>query len=181
MATGTETKQVGRIVQVIGSTFDAEFSEDSMPAIYNAVQIQLKQGDGKVVPLVGEVNKHLGGGKVRCVALGSTEGMVRGMTVTDTGAPLSVPVGKGTLGRVFNVTGTAIDGRGDVEHDERWAIHRHPPKLEDRSAFEAKLGTSIGFSKFTKSGFWEVEDVLRPIYKEASDKLGREFPYPSDK
>ena len=108
---------VGAVTQVIGSTFDAEFPEESLPEIYNALKID-ETIKGVHIKVTGEVQQHLGGGRVRCVALGSTDGMVRGMKVSDTGAALSVPVGKGTLGRVFNVTGDAIDGRGDVEHDE---------------------------------------------------------------
>src|SRR3954468_8036108 len=99
----------GKITQVIGSTFDAEFPEDSLPKIYNAIRIG---DDGK--GLTGEVASHLGGGKVRAVALGSTNGLKRGTTVTDTGAPLAVPVGKETLGRVFNLLGEPIDNRGTV-------------------------------------------------------------------
>jgi len=143
----------GSVTQVIGSTFDAEFAEESLPAIYNALEVS-ENVNGVEISVTGEVQQHLGGGKVRCVALGSTEGMVRGMTVTDTGAPLSVPVGKGTLGRVFNVTGTAIDGRGDVEHDERWAIHRHPPKLEDLSSKTELFETGI-----------KVVDLLTPFVR----------------
>ncbi|MFM7042767.1 MAG: F0F1 ATP synthase subunit beta, partial [Planctomycetaceae bacterium] len=88
----------GSITQVIGSTFDVEFPENSIPAIYNAVRVDSDR-KGVNLHLVGEVQQHLGGGKVRCVALGSTDGMVRGGECVDTGAPLSVPVGKATLGR----------------------------------------------------------------------------------
>src|SRR5689334_17232843 len=94
-------KTKGRVTQIIGSTFDAEFAEDSLPEIYNALFVD-QELHGVRVKVTGEVQQHLGGGRVRCVALGSTDGMVRGMDVTDTGAPVSVPVGKGTLGRVFN-------------------------------------------------------------------------------
>ncbi|MCX7417102.1 MAG: F0F1 ATP synthase subunit beta, partial [Planctomycetia bacterium] len=95
MATATKApkasgKNVGHVTQVIGSTFDVEFSEDSIPAIYNAVRIESHK-KGIVLNLVGEVQQHLGGGKVRCVALGSTDGLIRGEDVVDTGAPLSVP------------------------------------------------------------------------------------------
>ena len=112
MATATMT---GRISQVIGSTFDAEFEEGHLPNIYNALKVV---GDvkGVKINLTGEVQQHLGGNRVRCVALGSTEGLVRGMPVTDTGDPVSVPVGKEALGRVFNLLGDPIDGRGPVTH-----------------------------------------------------------------
>src|SRR4051795_3927422 len=103
MATATET-HVGTIVQVIGSTFDAEFEEGHLPEIYNATTVG-GDGHGSAIHLTGEVQQHLGGNRVRCVALGSTDGLVRGMKVIDTGAPVSVPVGKETLGRVFNLLG----------------------------------------------------------------------------
>jgi F-type H+/Na+-transporting ATPase subunit beta len=100
----TATANTGRITQVIGSTFDAEFSEESLPEIYNALKIETTV-KGVKIRLTGEVQQHLGGGRVRCVALGSTDGLVRGMEVLDTGAPVAVPVGKGTPGRVFNLLG----------------------------------------------------------------------------
>src|SRR5206468_8238398 len=127
------TNNLGRVTQVIGSTFDAEFSEDNLPEIYNALTLD-QEIKGVRVKVTGEVQQHLGGGRVRCVALGSTDGMMRGMGVTDTGAPVSVPVGKGTLGRVFNLLGDPIDGRGPVTTDERWPIHRHAPPLESLSS-----------------------------------------------
>src|SRR5258708_37956184 len=97
----------GKVSQVIGSTFDAEFPEDGLPAIYNAVTID-SNNNGVTSRLVGEVQQHLGGGKVRAVALGSTDGLRRGMDCVDTGASLTVPVGKETLGRVFNLLGEPI-------------------------------------------------------------------------
>ena len=100
----TATSNVGKITQVIGSTFDAQFPEDQMPSIYNAVKIVSEQ-KGVSLDLTGEVQQHLGGGRVRCVALGSTDGMVRGQDCIDTGSPVSVPVGDETLGRVFNLLG----------------------------------------------------------------------------
>src|SRR6266851_4318453 len=108
----------GKISQVIGSTFDVEFPEDQLPKIYNAVKIDA-QNNGITMHLVGEVASHLGGGKVRAVALGSTDGLRRGMDCVDTGGPLSVPVGKETLGRVFNLLGDPIDNRGPVNTTER--------------------------------------------------------------
>jgi len=115
MSTATENT-VGRVTQVIGSTFDIEFPEGHMPPIYNAVAIK-SQHKGVDIDLVGEVQQHLGGGRVRAIALGSTEGMMRGMDVVDTGKAVSVPVGTATLGRVFNVLGKEIDERGPVEAD----------------------------------------------------------------
>ena len=117
MATVT-AHNVGKITQVIGSTFDAKFSEDQLPDIYNAVKVSSDQ-KGVKIDLTGEIQQHLGGGRVRCVALGSTDGMTRGLDCVDTGAPVSVPVGENTLGRVFNLLGEPIDGRGPVESAEK--------------------------------------------------------------
>jgi F-type H+-transporting ATPase subunit beta len=141
MSTATATN-IGHITQIIGSTFDAEFPEASLPDIYNALKIEADV-KGTKIKVTGEVQQHLGGSRVRCVALGSTDGMVRGMEVLDTGAPLSVPVGKGTLGRVFNLLGDPIDGRGDVITDERWPIHRDAPKLADLSSKTELFETGI--------------------------------------
>ncbi|MCS7167039.1 MAG: F0F1 ATP synthase subunit beta [Gemmatales bacterium] len=123
-------KHIGRIVQVIGSVFDVEFDEGHLPQIYNALRIDTEY-KGVKIHLVGEVQQHLGGNRVRCVALGSTDGLVRGMPVVDTGGPVKVPVGKETLGRVFNLLGEPIDGRGPVEAKEWWPIHREPPPLSE--------------------------------------------------
>ena len=152
MATATE-QTVGRVTQIIGSTFDAEFPEGQLPAIYNALKIDAEV-KGLTVKLTGEVQQHLGGSRVRCVALGSTDGMVRGMEVLDTGASLSVPVGKETLGRVFNVLGETVDGRGPVETEERWPIHRHAPPLEDLSSKTEIFETGI-----------KVVDLLTPFVR----------------
>ena len=118
----------GTITQVIGSTFDAQFPEDQLPDIYNAVEIkaQTKVGD---LNLVGEVQQHLGGGRVRAVALGSTDGLRRGMSCVDTGGPVTVPVGEGVLGRVFNLLGQAIDKAGPVNCPKRSPIHKAPPQF----------------------------------------------------
>jgi F-type H+-transporting ATPase subunit beta len=152
MPTATSTS-TGRVTQVIGSTFDVEFSEENLPEIYNAVKVE-KSIKGINVKVTGEVQQHLGGGRVRCVALGSTDGMVRGMDVVDTGAPVSVPVGKETLGRVFNVLGDSIDGRGPVNTEERWPIHRDAPKLDELSSKTEVFETGI-----------KVIDLLTPFVR----------------
>src|SRR5882724_8028804 len=126
-----ETTQ-GKVIQVIGSTFDVEFAEGHLPEIYNAVRID-GTAKGVEIHLTGEVQQHLGGNRVRCVALGSTDGLYRGMEAVDTGAPVSVPVGKETLGRVFNLLGEPIDGRGPVGTSERRPIHASPPLFSDLS------------------------------------------------
>lgn len=147
------TKAVGKISQIIGSTFDAEFPEDQLPEIYNALLVD-ETIKGVKIKVAGEVQQHLGGSRVRCVALGSTDGMVRGMNVTDTGAPVSVPVGKETLGRVFNLLGDPVDGRGDVNTEERWPIHRHAPELDNLSAKTELFETGI-----------KVVDLLTPFVR----------------
>ncbi len=152
MSTATATN-VGKVTQVIGSTFDAEFPENSLPPIYNALHVE-QEVKGVSVKVTGEVQQHLGGGRVRCVALGSTDGMVRGMDVVDRGAPVTVPVGKGTLGRVFNVLGDCIDGRGTVETEERWPIHRQAPSLDDLSSKTELFETGI-----------KVVDLLTPFVR----------------
>ena len=146
-------QNVGKVTQVIGSTFDAEFAEDSLPAIYNAVTVNVKSPDGSAL-LTGEVSKHLGGGRVRCVALGSTDGMVRGQDCVDTGGPVSVPVGEATLGRVFNMLGNPIDGRGEVNATESRPIHRPAPAVEELSTSTELFETGI-----------KVVDLLTPFVR----------------
>jgi F-type H+-transporting ATPase subunit beta len=121
---------VGKITQVIGSTFDSEFPEDALPRIYNALECRVETREGSR-RLVGEVQQHLGGGRVRAVALASTDGLVRGQEVTDTGSPVTVPVGEGVLGRVFDLVGDPVDKRGPVTTKERHPIHRPPPEFRD--------------------------------------------------
>ena len=151
-AIASETKN-GKVTQVIGSTFDVEFPESNLPAIYNAVRIDADH-KGIKLQLVGEVQQHLGGGKVRCVALGSTDGLIRGQEVVDTGAPISVPVGPATLGRVFNLLGEPIDNRGEVHTDERWSIHRDAPPVSELSTKTELFETGI-----------KVIDLLTPFVR----------------
>src|ERR1700724_2723705 len=130
----TNGTHLGKIIQVIGSTFDAEFEEGHLPEIYNALKVESEDtAKGIRIRLTGEVQQHLGGSRVRCVALGSTDGLVRGMQAFDTGKPVQVPVGKETLGRVFNLLGEPIDGRGPVDAAEDRPIHREPPPFSDLS------------------------------------------------
>ncbi|MBA2115797.1 F0F1 ATP synthase subunit beta [Bremerella alba] len=152
MATATDQK-IGKITQVIGSTFDAEFGEGNLPPIYNAVKIN---GDykGITIDLTGEVQQHLGGNRVRCVALGSTDGLIRGLDCVDQGKPITVPVGKATLSRVFNVTGDPIDGRGAVEADAYMPIHRQAPPVDELSTSTEVFETGI-----------KVVDLLTPFVR----------------
>ncbi|MCG3127606.1 MAG: ATP synthase subunit beta [Phycisphaerae bacterium] len=147
----------GRVTQVIGSTLDAEFDPAGMPKIYNALKVNVRRDvGGRVVDetLWCEVAQHLGGGRVRAVALGSTDGLVRGAEVMDTGGPIAVPVGEVTLGRVFNLVGEAIDGRGTVAVKERRPIHREPPEFADLTPKTEVFETGI-----------KVIDLLTPFVR----------------
>ena len=152
-ASTSQSQNTGQVTQVIGSTFDVEYPEGKLPAIYNAVKI-VGEHKGIKLDLTGEVQQHMGGGRVRCVALGNTDGMVRGMDCRDTGSPVSVPVGKGTLGRVFNLIGETIDGRGPFEADEWWPIHRESPEVTDLSTKTEIFETGI-----------KVIDLLTPFVR----------------
>ncbi|HOQ05508.1 MAG TPA: F0F1 ATP synthase subunit beta [Anaerohalosphaeraceae bacterium] len=135
-------ENIGRIIQIIGSTFEAEFPVERIPGIYSALEVR-GTFEGRPLRLVGEVQQHLGGGRVRAVALGSTMGLRRGMEVLDTGGPLQVPVGKETLGRVFNLLGEPIDGKGPIEVKQKRPIHRKPPKFTELSAKSEMFETGI--------------------------------------
>ena len=132
----------GTIIQVIGSTFDAQFPENDLPEIYNAVRCEIEVL-GQPTVLVGEVAKHLGGGQVRCVALASTDGLRRGHPCADTGGPVRVPVGEPTLGRVFNLLGEPIDEKGPVTGATLRPIHRDPPDFVDLNPKTEILETGI--------------------------------------
>ena len=146
----------GTIVQVIGPVVDVDFSASgTLPTIYTALEIEyvVNGGNHKVVL---EVQQHLGEGWVRAIAMSTTEGLKRGLKVTDTGAPISVPVGEGVLGRVFNVTGDAVDERGPVTYTKRYSIHRKAPALVDQETKSSVLETGIKvidlICPFTKGG-----------------------------
>ena len=132
----------GKIIQVIGSTFDAQFPEDDLPQIYNAVKSEIDLL-GEKSTLVGEVAKHLGGGQIRCVALASTDGLRRGDACVDTGGPVKVPVGEGTLGRVFNLLGEPIDEKGPATATAMRPIHRDPPAFIELNPKTEILETGI--------------------------------------
>jgi F-type H+-transporting ATPase subunit beta len=127
-ATSTSGRNVGKIIEIKGVVLDAVFPDD-LPEILSALEIELPNGT-----LVAEVQQHLGDDRVRAVAMDSTDGLARGVDVVDTGAPISVPVGQPTLGRLWNVIGQSIDGKGEIAADaERWPIHRDPPAFRDLS------------------------------------------------
>jgi len=130
----TTTENYGKVTRVIGSTLDARFDEAHLPAIYNALNVEVERkvlGEVYQETLWCEVAQHLGGGELRAVALGSTDGLQRGAMIMDTGAPVSVPVGEQTLGRVFNLIGETIDGRGPIQETGRRSIHQKIPEFSD--------------------------------------------------
>ena len=135
----------GRIVQVVGPVVDIEFPPKSMPAILNAIKIDGKTDDGKTeIHLTAEVMQHIGYNVVRAVAMSSTDGLVRGMEAVDTGAPISVPVGPGVLGRIFNVLGETVDHDDTkVEASEYWPIHRPAPSFDQQATSTKILETGI--------------------------------------
>jgi F-type H+-transporting ATPase subunit beta len=147
---------VGTIVQIIGPVVDADFSSaGKLPEIYNALEVTFDV-NGESSKLVLEVQQHLGDGWVRAVAMSTTEGLKRGLKITDTGLPISVPVGEGVLGRIFNVTGTPVDERGPVNAVKTYPIHRPAPTLVEQSTSAEILETGIKvidlICPFTKGG-----------------------------
>ena len=152
----SDTARVGKVVQIIGPVLDVEFAGGDLPAIYNALRITTTLGDGgETVDVIAEVEQHLGENRVRAVAMTATDGMQRGIDVVDTGAPISVPVGPKTLGRVLNVLGEPVDFPDrPVESEERWPIHRAAPPLEDQSTELQMFETGI-----------KVIDLLEPYLR----------------
>ena len=155
MATATDQKvgtQVGKVIQVIGPVIDVEYEGGYLPAIYNAVRIVAEGEGGEKIDIVAEVEQHLGEGRVRTVAMKTTDGLQRGMSVIDTGAPISMPVGPETLGRILNVLGEPVDFPDrPVNSKERWPIHRAAPTLEQQSTELKMFETGI-----------KVIDLLEP-------------------
>jgi F-type H+/Na+-transporting ATPase subunit beta len=145
----------GKIVQVIGPVVDVQFADNSIPPIYQALTVEFEVS-GKTENLTLEIQQHLGGGVARTIAMSSSEGLVRGMEVEDSGAPISVPVGEGVLGRIFNVTGDPVDDRGPVAYDKKYPIHRAAPALADQDTSSEILETGIKvidlIAPFTKGG-----------------------------
>src|SRR5713226_10188188 len=136
---------VGRVVQIIGPVVDVEFTEKHLPPIYQALRITSEGFDVPPPPIdvVAEVQQHLGEGRVRAVSMLPTDGMVRGMKVTDLGGPIQVPVGNATLGRVMNVIGDPVDELGPVNADTKSSIHRHAPSFDEQSTSLEMFETGI--------------------------------------
>jgi F-type H+/Na+-transporting ATPase subunit beta len=153
MADTNGNGKVGRVEQVTGVVVDAVFG-DHLPEIYHALEIELKGRDDETTTLVCEVQQHLGDDRVRAVAMDATDGLQRGQEVVDTGGPITVPVGRETLGRIFNLLGEPIDEKEAVEGDDRWPIHRPAPEVEDLTPSQEILATGI-----------KVVDLLAPYAK----------------
>ena len=150
-----ENSKVGKIVQVIGAVVDAEFPEGATPKIYDALEVTYEvPGFDNEKRLVLETQQHLGGNRVRSVAMSSTEGLVRGVNVLNTGAPISVPVGEKVLGRIFNVIGETVDNKGECGNEETRPIHRPAPELMDQDTEANILETGI-----------KVIDLICPFIK----------------
>jgi len=151
----TDKKKIGRVVQVIGPVVDVEFKNMELPEIYNAIRITSEDFDTpSPVDIIVEAEQHLGEDKVRCVSMHPTDGLARGMKAIDTGSPIMVPVGKATLGRVMNVIGEPVDYQGPIEAEEKYPIHRQPPRLEDQSTKLEMFETGI-----------KVIDLIQPFLK----------------
>ncbi|TLY36082.1 MAG: F0F1 ATP synthase subunit beta, partial [Nitrospirae bacterium] len=147
----------GRVVQVIGPVVDVEFSKGALPEIYHALRVEApedKKSGRPEIRLTLEVAQHLGENRVRAVAMSSTDGLVRGMEVVDTGAPISMPVGRETLGRLLNVLGEPIDGKGPIKAKKTLPIHRPAPALQEQETKTEVLETGI-----------KVVDLLEPYSK----------------
>lgn len=149
------SEQTGKVVQVMGAVLDVEFPEGAgLPAIYDALLITNPVINDQEDNLTLEVSQHLGDNVVRCVAMDSTEGLVRGQKVVQTGSPITIPVGEKALGRILNVIGEPVDEQGPVETDVRWPIHRPTPSFEDQATSKEILQTGI-----------KVVDLLCPYVK----------------
>ena len=143
------SKHIGKVVQVIGPVLDVRFQEGELPALLNAIEIN---HDGKT--MIAEVAQHIGDNVARCIAMSSTDGLVRGVDAVDTEGPITVPVGKECLGRIFNLLGEPVDNKPAPEAEERWAIHRPAPTYEEQMTETEMLETGI-----------KVVDLICPFAK----------------
>ena len=142
-------QNIGTVVQIIGAVLDIKFPPEHLPNLLNAIEIE---HEGK--KLTVEVAQHIGDDTVRCIAMGSTDGLVRGLPAVDTGASIKVPVGRQTLGRIFNLLGEAVDNKPQPETEEKWEIHRPAPSFEEQEGSTQVLETGI-----------KVVDLIAPYLK----------------
>src|SRR3954465_3267347 len=148
-------QNIGHVIQISGPAVDVQYSESALPPIYSAIRV-VSEGFQTPAPIdvILEVQQHLGEGRVRCVAMQPTDGMVRGMKAIDQGGPISVPVGKGTLGRVMNVIGEPVDNLGPVAYEKRDPIHRLAPAFDEQSTSAEMFETGV-----------KVVDLIQPFLK----------------
>src|SRR6516225_5269840 len=148
-------ENIGKVIQIAGPAVDVQFSESALPPIYEALRVT---SEGFNVPqpinVILEVQQHLGEGRVRCVAMEATDGMVRGMKAIDLGGPISVPVGKGTLGRVMNVIGEPVDNLGPIAATKKLPIHRPAPAFDEQATTAEMFETGV-----------KVIDLIQPFLK----------------
>ncbi|MCX6618212.1 MAG: F0F1 ATP synthase subunit beta, partial [Acidobacteria bacterium] len=150
-----DNKNIGKVIQVAGPAVDVQFGEEHLPPIYNAIHVTSEGFDVPApVDVILEVQQHIGEGRVRTVAMQPTDGMVRGMKAADTGGPITVPVGRPTLGRVMNVIGRPVDNMGPLESETRYSIHRPAPDFEQQSVTQEMFETGI-----------KVIDLVQPFLK----------------
>jgi F-type H+/Na+-transporting ATPase subunit beta len=160
MEAATQEKQtggaVGHVEEITGVVIEAVFEQEELPEIFNALETEIPSAEegGEPTKLVVEVQQHLGDDRVRCVAMDATDGLRRGAEIRDTGGPITVPVGEGTLGRIFNLLGDEIDNAGEVKYEERWPIHRPAPTVENLTPTREIFETGI-----------KVVDLLAPYAK----------------
>src|SRR5579864_5580578 len=148
-------ENIGRVIQITGPAIDVQFAEGKLPPIYEALRITSEGFDiGEPLNVVVEVQQHLGEGRVRCIAMEATEGMVRGMKAIDLGGPIAIPVGKGTLGRVMNVIGEPVDQLGPIASTKRMPIHRPAPAFDEQSTKAEMFETGV-----------KVIDLIQPFMK----------------
>ncbi len=155
MEQSTSTVHTGKLIEVIGPVIVVQFESGHLPAIYNAVRVSSEGFDvPEPISVIAEVEQHLGEGRVKCVAMERTDGMVRGMSAVDLGEPITVPVGKEVLGRVLNVIGEPVDNLGPVNTKQRLPIHRQAPELDEQNTNLEAFETGI-----------KVVDLIEPYLK----------------
>jgi F-type H+-transporting ATPase subunit beta len=154
MSPETQAVSVGQIAQIIGPVIDVSFPQGPLPPVYTALVIETTDPNGNPLKLVSEVQSHMGNNMVRSVSMDGTDGLTRGMPVINTGAPITVPVGEQTLGRILNVLGQPVDNKGEVVTEDQWPIHRPAPSIEDQNTSNEIFETGI-----------KVVDLLAPYSK----------------
>src|SRR5258705_8854900 len=174
---------IGHVVQIAGPAVDVQFSKAGLPPIYQAIRVT---SDGFNVPqpinVILEVQQHLGEGRARCIAMSATDGMVRGMKAIDLGGPISVPVGRGTLGRVMNVIGEPVDELGPIAFEKRMPIHRLAPAFDEQSNTAGMFETGVegvlvilGFLKGGKIGLFGGAGVGKTVFiQELINNVGKQ-------